>query len=64
MSKFLKPGAFRAVDVDSVDIMNEENQLPGQYEGTKDSYLNTLLAGLKLSLVINCAFCDACRFTA
>lgn len=47
MSKFLKPGAFRAVDVDSVD-----------------SYLNTLLAGLKLLLVINCAFCDACRFTA
>ncbi|CAM4273024.1 unnamed protein product [Leuciscus chuanchicus] len=46
MSKFLKPGAFRTVDVVSVDIMNEENQLPDSQLGigfTTRTTLNRLI---------------------
>lgn len=30
LSKFLKPGAFKGVNVDTVDLRDEESQLPGE----------------------------------
>ncbi|XP_063053561.1 zinc finger BED domain-containing protein 5-like [Engraulis encrasicolus] len=33
MSKFLKPGSFKEVDVNGVDILNEDNQLPDSQLG-------------------------------
>ncbi|CAL8255586.1 unnamed protein product [Gadus morhua 'NCC'] len=33
LSKFLKPGAFRGVNVDTVDLRDEESQLPDSQLG-------------------------------
>lgn len=64
MSKFLKPGSFKEVDVNGVDILNEDNQLPGQYEGRSFTNGDSFLNSMSVSWNDPFEFCDTYRFTA